>query len=83
MTDQGNAKEVIDAYQRRQSRTPRVFVFSAIALVLIFVGAVLLISWYQNDGGLNLAFLATDTPTPTNTATSSPVPPTSLAPWTS
>ena len=76
MNDQGSAKDVIDKYQKKQERTPRAFVLGAVALILIFAGVLLLITWYRNPDVLSFGrIVETPTLTPTLTITPSPVPP--------
>lgn len=77
MSDQDDVKNVIDSYRQRQQNTPKVFIISAVAMVLIFVGGILLYRWYTQPDAPLFAFLSTDTPTPTSTTTPSPIPPSS------
>ncbi len=77
MNDQESAQDVIQKFQKRQQRAPRSFFIGAIALLLIFVGAVVLFQWYQNpNAAIFSLFAPSATPTPTPTATQTPLPPT-------
>lgn len=77
MNDQESAQDVINKYQKRQQRAPRSFVVGAIALLLIFIGSVLVFQWYRNPDAAVFSFFApTATPTMTATATETPLPPT-------
>ncbi len=80
MSDERSAQEVIDAYSRRQDRTPRVFVVGAIAMVLIFAGFLLLIRWYRNPDAPLFPQRPTDTPTVTATVSPTPVTPSATLP---
>ncbi|UCF28993.1 MAG: LysM peptidoglycan-binding domain-containing protein [Chloroflexota bacterium] len=68
MSDKDSAQDVIDSYRkRRQSTTP--FLIGAAAIILIAVGIVVLILWLTGSDGPALSFMASPTPTPTETAT--------------
>lgn len=68
-----DAAEVIRSYRRRRERMVPLFL-GALAVVLLVVGLVFIVIWFTGDQPLTLAFLSTDTPTPTLTST--PLPPT-------
>ena len=77
MKDQDSAQDVIQKFQKRQKRAPGAFVVGAIAILLIFAGAVVIFQWYTNpDAAIFSAFQPTATPTNTPTATQTPLPPT-------
>ena len=68
MSDKDSAQDVIESYRkRRQSTTP--FLIGAAAIILIAVGIVVLILWLTGANGPALSFMASPTPTPTETAT--------------
>ncbi|UCD43288.1 MAG: LysM peptidoglycan-binding domain-containing protein [Chloroflexota bacterium] len=68
MSDKDSAQDVIDSYRkRRQSTTP--FLIGAAAIILIAVGIAVLILWLTGSDGPALSFMASPTPTPTETAT--------------
>jgi LysM repeat protein len=69
MSDKESAQNVIDAYRRRQKAARKVPLIFVIAVILLLVGAVLLIFWFLGGDKPVLAFLASDTPTPTETGT--------------
>jgi LysM repeat protein len=82
MSQNESPKEVIDAYRRQQERSqkwPRVVFWGFVIVIIIAAGG--LIFWFASDQkpDFSLSFLASQTPTPTNTFTPSPVPP-SLTP---
>lgn len=68
MSDKDSAQNVIDSYRkRRQNTTP--FLIGGIAIVLIAVGIVVLVLWLTSSDGISLSFIASPTPTATETAT--------------
>ena len=79
MSQKESPQDVIDAYRKRQARSQKtpVIIFT-IAALLIIGGAAAIIFWVTSDGqpAISLSVFATDTPTPTDTITPSPVPPT-------
>ena len=48
MQNRDDVKNVIHKYQKKQQGGGRMFAVGAIALVLIFVGGLLLYRWYTN-----------------------------------
>jgi LysM repeat protein len=82
MSEKESAQNVIEAYRKKQQAARRAPLLFGIMAVLLIAGAAILIFWLLGSGGpkLSFAFLATDTPTPTNTAiptatvTASPTP---------
>jgi LysM repeat protein len=70
------AADVIDMYRRRRTRMVPL-VLGGMAVVLLVVGLFLVIIWLTGDNPPSLPFLASRTPTPTQTST--PLPP-SLTP---
>jgi LysM repeat protein len=70
------AADVIHAYRRRRERMVPVLL-GGLAVVLTVVGLLLVVVWLTGDRGPALpAFLATDTPLPTDTLTPPPPTPT-------
>ncbi len=68
MSDKDSAQNVIDSYRkRRQNTTP--FLIGGAAIVLIAVGIVVLVLWLTGSNGPSLSFIASPTPTATETAT--------------
>ena len=68
MSDKDSAQNVIDSYRkRRQSTTP--FLIGGAAIVLIAIGIVVLVLWLTGSNGPSLSFMASPTPTATETAT--------------
>jgi LysM repeat protein len=66
------AADVIHAYRRRRERTVPLLL-GGLAVVLTVVGLLLVVVWLTGDRGTALpAFLATDTPTSTDTFTPAP-----------
>lgn len=76
MQNREDVKNTINKYQKKQQGGGRMFAFGAVALVLIFVGIIVLYQWYTNPDSAMFAFLATETPTPTVTVTPTPTTPT-------
>ncbi len=80
MSRQESPQDVINAYRRRQrrsQRTPRIIF--AFALILLIAGAGLIIFWFMGAETPELdivSIFASETPTPTETFTPTPVPPT-------
>jgi LysM repeat protein len=80
MSRQESPQEVIEAYRRRQKRsqrTPRLIL--AFAMILLIVGAALIIFWFTGAETPELdiaSVFASETPTPTETFTPTPIPPT-------
>jgi len=72
MSDKESAQNVIDAYRRRQQAARKVPLIFIIAVILLLVGAVLLVYWLLGGDRPALPFLASDTPTPTETGTPTP-----------
>lgn len=80
MSKQESPQDVINAYRRRQKRSQRTpkLIF-AFALILLIVGAGLIIFWFTGAETPQFdiaAVFASETPTPTETFTPTPVPPT-------
>jgi LysM repeat protein len=69
-----DAKSVIDAYKKRQQRTP--FIVGGLAIILVVSGLLILALWLTGPDGPGLSFLEEPTATATLTATTTPVPPT-------
>jgi len=69
MTDKESAQNVIDAYRKRQQAARKAPIIVGIAAVLLILGAAFLIFWLLGSNKPSLAFLSTDTPTPTLTFT--------------
>ncbi len=74
MSDQENAKNIIESYKKRQARAP--FVFGGLAIVLLISGILIIAIWLTGPNSPEIGFLATDTPTVTVTVTATEVPPT-------
>lgn len=79
MSQKESPKEIIDAYRRKQERSqkwPKVVFWGFVLIIIIAAGG--LIFWFASDQKpeFPLSFFASQTPTPTNTFTPSPVPPT-------
>ena len=80
MTKHESPQDVINAYQKRQQRTP--FIVGGLAIILVFVGAVVLIYWLSGGGEIKLPFSlsraeeSTPTTEPTSTWTNTPESPT-------
>jgi hypothetical protein len=76
MSDKESAQSVIDAYRRRQQTARRAPIIIGIAALFLIVGAGIVIFWLlgPESPSFELSFLATETPTATNTATP-PIPP--------
>ena len=89
MSQKESPREVIEAYRKRQQRaqrTPKIILF--IAAILLITGAAYIIFRVTSDEkpSLPISFsnlFASDTPTPTETPTSTPVPPTNTPTTTS
>lgn len=69
MSAKDSPQHVIDAYRKRQQSARRAPVVIGIAIVFLLLGGALVIYWLlgSNGTGLQIPFLATDTPTPTST----------------
>lgn len=79
MSDKESPKEIIDAYRKQQERSekwPKIIFWGFVIIILVAAGG--LIFWFTSEQkpSFSLAFLASKTPTPTQTYTPSPVPPT-------
>ena len=80
MSEKDSPKDVIDAYRKKQARSQKMptFIF-VIAALLIIAGAAAIIFWVTSEDKPQIslsALFASDTPTPTETVTPSPIPPT-------
>ncbi len=80
MSDKETPKEIIDAYRKQQERSekwPKRIFWGFVIIILVAAGGM--IFWFTNEQKptISLAFLASKTPTLTQTHTPSPVPPTS------
>jgi len=71
MSDKDSAQNVIEAYRKKQQAARKAPLLFGVTAVFIIAGAAFLIFWLLGSGTpkLSLGFLATDTPTVTNTAT--------------
>ena len=67
MSDKDSVKNVIDSYKKRQQRTP--FIVGGIAVVLLIVGILVVALWLTGPNAPGLSFLASATPTVTETST--------------
>ncbi len=67
LNSDSSASDTIDAYRKRQQRGP--VIIWGIAALLVIVGIIILIVWLTGDNKPTIAFLSTDTPTPTLTST--------------
>jgi LysM repeat protein len=80
MSEKESPKDVIDAYRKKQARTQKMpTIIFVLAALLIIAGAAAIIFWVtsKDKPQFSLSSLfASDTPTPTETVTPSPVPPT-------
>jgi LysM repeat protein len=79
MSEKESPKEIIDAYRRQQARSqkwPKVIFWGFVVIILVVTGG--LIYWFANGQipTIPVAFFASETPTPTETNTPSPIPPT-------
>ncbi|HEY61115.1 MAG TPA: LysM peptidoglycan-binding domain-containing protein [Anaerolineae bacterium] len=77
MGEKDSVQDVIKKYRKKQQRsqtTPKIIFI--IAAILLIIGAIVLVFWFTGAQPPAINFLNTDTPTPTSTYTSSPVPPT-------
>jgi len=86
MSEKESPKEIIDAYRRQQDRSqkwPKIIFWSFVLIILIGTGG--LIYWFANDQlpPIAISIFASETPTPTDTVTPSPVPPTPVPTFTS
>ncbi len=76
MSEKESAKDVIDKYRKRQAKAwQTTLLFIGIAL-LIILGAAFLVFWLTGAKFDPRSLFATKTPTPTQTFTPTPVPPT-------
>jgi LysM repeat protein len=69
MSEKDSPQHVIDAYRKRQQSARRAPLVFGIAAVFLLLGAALVIYWLvgPNAPSFKLSFMATDTPTLTNT----------------
>jgi LysM repeat protein len=74
MSDKESARDVIDAYHKRQKMSQKAPVILIIAAVLLIVGAAIVIFALLNPTNPFASMMATDTSTPTATSTSTPTP---------
>ncbi|MCP4141687.1 MAG: LysM peptidoglycan-binding domain-containing protein [Chloroflexi bacterium] len=68
----GSASNTIDSYRKRQQRGP--VLIWGIAALLIIIGIIVLVVLFTGDNKPQIAFFATETPTPTLTATTTITP---------
>jgi LysM repeat protein len=68
MSNKDSAQNVIESYRKRQNMAQKAPIIFGVAAVLLIVIAAVLI-FYATGSSQPLAFLATKTPTPTNTST--------------
>ena len=66
-------QKTIEAYQKRQQRTP--FILGGLAVVFVIVGILVLALWITDPERSNFTLFATETSTPTSTNTNTPIPP--------
>lgn len=76
MSEKESAKDVIDAYRKRQAGTWQTTVLFVGIALLIILGAAFLVFWLTGAKFSPQALFASKTPTPTLTETPTPVPPT-------
>lgn len=69
MSDKESARDVIDAYHKRQKMSQKAPVILIIAAVLLIVGAAIVIFALLSPKNPFASLMATDTPTPTATST--------------
>jgi LysM repeat protein len=74
MSDKESARDVIDAYHKRQKMSQKAPVILIIAAVLLIVGAAIVIFALLNPTNPFASLMATDTSTPTATATATSTP---------
>jgi LysM repeat protein len=74
MSDKESARDVIDAYHKRQKMSQKAPVILIIAAVLLIVGAAIVIFALLNPTNPFASMMATDTSTPTATSTSTQTP---------
>lgn len=79
MSEKESPKEIIDAYRKQQVRSqkwPKIVFWGFVAIILL--AAAGLIYWFVSDQkpAFSISILASRTPTPTETLTPSPIPPT-------
>lgn len=74
MSDKESAQNVIESYRKRQNVAARAPIIFGASAVLLIVGAAVIIWALTSEPGRGLSFLATATPTSTNTPTSTPTP---------
>lgn len=72
MSDKESPTNVIDGYRRRQQAAKKAPIILGIAAILLIVGAGVIIFWVLGSDVPSLALFASETPTPTNTATVTP-----------
>jgi LysM repeat protein len=70
MSEKDSPQYVIDAYRKRQQKARRAPVIG-IAVAFVVIGVAFILFWLLGSGApaIKLSFLATDTPTPSNTPT--------------
>ncbi len=71
MSDKESAQNVIEAYRRKQQAARKAPLIIGVAAILLIAGAAFLIFWLLGSDlpKISLPFLATNTPTPTETMT--------------
>jgi LysM repeat protein len=67
MSDKDSAKNVIDAYRRRQNMAQRAPIIFGVAAVLLIAGAALIIFWLSNPQKPAISLFPSETPTSTLT----------------
>jgi len=72
MSDKEAPKNVISGYRKRQQTAKRAPVILIIATLLLIGGAAVIIFWLLGPDQPGIALFASDTPTPTETATVTP-----------
>lgn len=74
MTERESAKNVIEAYRRRQKKARKAPLVAGVAVLFVVVGIALLVYWLVGGGVPEIALFASATPTPTETPTVTPTP---------
>jgi len=76
MSDKESAQNVIESYRKRQQTARKAPIIIILAAVLLIAGAAFLIFWLvgSETPSFSISLFASDTPTPTETATASATP---------
>ncbi len=69
MSEKESAQDVIDAYRKRQQKAKRAPLVIGVALLLVFIGVIIVGYWFLADSLPSISLFPTETATPSSTPT--------------